>query len=385
MSSVAIYVPQCAQTKRIDWVYHTAKSLSQYLPVVLFDVHTTDHDGIHLLSMRWHQLSKSQNKNQHASPFVVWNMLSIIPFFGFVPIQHINIMLNIVIMRLMLLFLGMRPVLIAPPLPRSLFQKMLFWFRPRQVIGDITDFFPKEYRDTLLKRATDRVVNSQPILKLIQKDHLEVSMISAGYFSNETLHRLTKRTVAVRTSKTILCIAHIDWRLDFNLIERILQTFPDYQLMFVGEEVFREHAASGDEFLMRKAKQTQKRWSRLRRNPRVVLCTEHIYALARSHLAAVVGVIPYITTNPFNTYCHPTKTYIYGCLGLPTITTNLKIFSYDKPGYVYVARTQDEFLSHVRSAINRPMTHDQRMNALQRAKDQTYEKKSAAVYALIAR
>ena len=222
-------------------------------------------------------------------------------------------------------------------------KKVLWFFEPRYTslfihflkydisVYDCVDYF-LENRKTekehvfLLKKTQKVFVNSEVLKKKYFPFRKDISVVKLG-FSKDQMPLLEIKQKHLK-QKTFFFLGSIDWRIDFNFVEKLINNRKKDSFIFIGPQDFKLNNE--------KEKKLHKQFQTLINRKKI----SWIPALPRKEAIKKVsdfdvGVIPYNLSFPFNVFCYPMKVMEYFYLGIPVISTSiqeLKRF----PDHIYI-------------------------------------------------
>jgi len=202
------------------------------------------------------------------------------------------------------------------------------------------DFVRQEWLSTV-RRADHVTVTSPTLRRRVMDVHpRDVRLIPNGVEFERFAHPPHERRPADLPGEGLTIIGYTGsvypW-LDFGLLEHAVESLPEYRFVFVGHI----HPDVTDD--MRRLGR-YRNFSYLGTKP---------YAQVPDYVRSfAAGLIPFRRTL-LTEGVNPVKLYEYSAAGVPTVVTD---FSDDTRAFsdlVLIARTQDEFVQHIRTAVSR--------------------------------
>jgi glycosyltransferase involved in cell wall biosynthesis len=258
-------------------------------------------------------------------------------------------------------------------------------FRETGVIYDCCDDFiftsnmnrlkvlGNQKRERLFSRKCNFILTtSEKLYNRINSYNLNTYLIENGYgykISNEENASINSYMVNI-PKPLIGYIGNIRSWIDFDLLEYIIEKFPNYSFVFVG---------SVD-------KDSEKILKRLFEKYHNISLTGRVqYDDIPQYLRYFdVGIIPF-KTNKFMESANPNKFYEYIGSGVPVVTTNIGDIKNKYSHIARVANSKYEFADQIESIINLSTaeTRELKHNILEIAKIHTWEYKSNSFYDLV--
>jgi glycosyltransferase involved in cell wall biosynthesis len=228
-------------------------------------------------------------------------------------------------------------------------------------------------RERLFSRKCNFILTtSEKLYNRINSYNLNTYLIENGYgykISNEENASINSYMVNI-PKPLIGYIGNIRSWIDFDLLEYIIEKFPNYSFVFVG---------SVD-------KDSEKILKRLFEKYHNISLTGRVqYDDIPQYLRYFdVGIIPF-KTNKFMESANPNKFYEYIGSGVPVVTTNIGDIKNKYSHIARVANSKYEFADQIESIINLSTaeTRELKHNILEIAKIHTWEYKSNSFYDLV--
>ena len=181
-----------------------------------------------------------------------------------------------------------------------------------------------------ISHAQAVITTSKALKQLKSPLHPVIQVVrNAGEF--ELFHRVSQMAPAPKERPTIGYLGSLDFRIDLDLLQRAMQTFPEYDFVYVGKTRDEAFAAP------------------LRRYPNAFLKGPVPYEQVPEVLAGFdVCLIPF-SQSKFNEGVYPLKANEYLATGRPVVMTRFA----DLPEFeqvAYVASTHEAFLDAIRQA-----------------------------------
>jgi hypothetical protein len=98
---------------------------------------------------------------------------------------------------------------------------------------------------------------------------------------------------------------------------------------------------------------------------------------------ATVGIIPYVTTDEYNKFCHPIKLYLYFAMGIPVVSTPILAVSPYSSNYVSVSETAQEFIASIKHVSMVTISKTARKKYINYALRHTHEQKAKDLIKII--
>lgn len=338
-------------------------------------------------SLKTHFLKREIPKilTKIAPQLYLYQSISIIPFRRFALMRRANMGIHALITQTILFFVSRR---------RVFSQKIVWIFDPEcspfaqalgekfKVVYDVVDYVlgengsVSEYNTyiramdkRLLARASLVAVNSHTLYRLYKKDRRDVILVPQG-FRLEAFKRSRVLPISVkipRDKPIIGYVGGINNRLDFCLLESLVQRNPQYHFVLAGQ--IQDHEA---------ALQLGKLVSH-----RNVL---YLGNYPKHNISAIInlfdiGIIPYLK-QPSNIYSFPTKLMEYFYMGKPVVSSlieELRRF----PHYVKIGKNETEWERYIQLLASRPWPREYQKEQRKLAIRNSWEEKIRVIYSHI--
>jgi len=205
------------------------------------------------------------------------------------------------------------------------------------VSAEERDRLTKNYRETLA-RAQMAFVNCEPMVDSMRKFFPAIRMVQNGCDqkppSVQPRNDPEFDAFMARGGKTIGFVGNLEQKIDISLVAKIAERFHDCQIVLLGST----HA--------------NPQVLQLKHFPNVRLPGVVPYEQIGAWLSRFdVGIIPHLDLDMTQSM-NPLKLYVYLSWRVPVVST--EIYNIDKSSqFVRVARTHNEFLEHVASALEK--------------------------------
>ena len=274
--------------------------------------------------------------------------------------------------------LGIDPATTPAFVENFQFAPLLTSLRPAAVVFDyIDDAFgfmdlPAYVRDDWRQmiRLADRCCATSGVLQrqLAQETTVPVELIENG------VHAASYAAATIRPADLpepgkplIMYVGTISYWFDFDLLDALVLRLPDANVVLIGP-VHPDSAA---------------RLNASRKFTNLHIPGVRPHADIPAYLgAATVGIIPFIR-NRLTEAVNPVKLYEYAAAGIPVVTTAFSDDLHAFTAIARIARTQDEFVSQVRTAIERGAGVPGPEQLRQFARENDWDVRAAAVARLI--
>lgn len=318
----------------------------------------------------------------HANYYIV-KPCYIIPFRRFKTIIRMNIVLNMVMLRLAVEALSAY---------KSIQHKYLWIFNPEhygiiklftpsfRTIYDCVDYHGDteggKNEKELIRSCDWAFVNSRTLLTIHKKVRSDIVLVPLG-FDRKTFSHMPPRSPRLTHDKPIIgYIGGINSRLDFFLLLQLIRKNPGWHFVFIGpiqkherEEVFQKTVKPSIDALFR--------------FPHV----QHIHAVPKSMVAAYIAqfslcMIPYDPSRSFSAFCFPMKVFEYFYMGKPVVSTpihELKRF----PKYVKIGNTREEWEKHITSLLSHPWKKSYQKEQKKIAEENSWDYKISRIVGVI--
>ena len=225
--------------------------------------------------------------------------------------------------------------------PFHIFPLLRFFYGYR-TIYDCVDYYPgfhayaKKEHNLVLQRATHVFANSKGLVKKLTSVRPDTISVPLGFARSLFDKRKVDPILPMKSPFTVGYIGSISDRMDFCLLEYVVNKLPSIQFLFVGQlesNVFgvRDQAATLFTAL--------RRYSNVRWIPGVP--KRRIPEILSKMDACIV---PYRVDLLFNQYSFPMKVMEYFASGKPVITTDIfALRQYAQDGLLTLARSPEEF------------------------------------------
>lgn len=339
-----------------DYIPQTAKILQRRNCIVYFDYnHVTSLRTLvtrkPMLQQVWHQLK--QLARHRPGTIIEISPIGFLPFQRIALIRQINVIIGIYqlvmcckILRFERLILwGFHPIL-------ALFLRHL---RGAFVVYDCLDYYGEELDDgkrlaflerEIFTRASLVCFNSQALYKkkLAQFPAIKQKSFVLPMGCNTSLFRRTRQQSELMKNiprPRIIFIGHINYRLNYELIDKLVAMQPLWSFIFVGP-VYIER---GEDVIC----EVKRKISELNHFPNVYfLGAQPKQSLPVLLGSADVGVIPYDIHFGSVRYCSPMKAYEYLASGMPVVTTDILALRETDRRIVAIASTAKSFSLRIR-------------------------------------
>ncbi|MBX9606755.1 MAG: hypothetical protein K2Y51_11070 [Gammaproteobacteria bacterium] len=219
----------------------------------------------------------------------------------------------------------------------------VLWLRyaiPRSLlIFDVHDwlFYEAVFPKLLLMRSIDWLyrMTSDGVMVL----SAELLPHYPGSFLLDNASHVQERETDKSQAREVALIASVDNRLDFELIERLIELLPDVKFHFHGWVQSHLHGVSA-------------RFESLCRHENVVYHGPYQNADLDTLLAPYrIGLIPYAVSNHINRYVNPDKIYHYLRAGMEVVATPIPQ-ALRMQEHVHLADTAAEFASRINALLS---------------------------------
>lgn len=350
-----------------DYIPQTAKILQRRNCIVYFDYnHVTSLRTLvtrkPMLQQVWHQLK--QLARHRPGTIIEISPIGFLPFQRIALIRQINVIIGIYqlvmcckILRFERLILwGFHPIL-------ALFLRHL---RGAFVVYDCLDYYGEELDDgkrlaflerEIFTRASLVCFNSQALYKkkLAQFPAIKQKSFVLPMGCNTSLFRRTRQQSELMKNiprPRIIFIGHINYRLNYELIDKLVAMQPLWSFIFVGP-VYIERR---EDVIC----EVKRKISELNHFPNVYfLGAQPKQSLPVLLGSADVGVIPYDIHFGSVRYCSPMKAYEYLASEKPIVSTKLYSMMELNQRLVKIATTAQEFSRHIQWFIDNWTISDQ--------------------------
>lgn len=253
-------------------------------------------------------------------------------------------------------------------------------FRNYKTIYDCVDYFSglsdevaNEERH-LLQNASHVFANSHSLAGQLRKYRQDVHVVPLGFaeqiFRKEIIHKFPRRPDHL----IVGFVGGIDYRLDYDLLFRVVRTLPRVTFEFVGPILPNviDHGPDIDMLFGKLRKFPNVRWIPEQSKNRIPGIIQHFD----------IGIIPYDIKYPLNKYCHPMKLMEYFYMGKPVVATTieeLKRF----PKYVKIGSTAEEWGQHIKALLSPSWPKKYKEEQRRLAEENSWERKIEAVRRVI--
>ncbi|MBD1842066.1 glycosyltransferase family 1 protein [Cyanobacteria bacterium FACHB-63] len=228
----------------------------------------------------------------------------------------------------------------------------------------------KDWETELFKRADVVFTGGQSLYEAKQHQHPNVHAFSS---SIDVAHFAQAKSIAVDPQDQA-CIAHprlgfygvIDERMNLELVDRIAQARPDWQLVLIGPVVKIDPGS-------------------LPRRPNIHYLGSKSYQELPHYLAYWdVALLPF-ALNESTRFISPTKTPEYLAAGKPVVSTSIRdvVRPYGELGLVHIADRAEEFIEQVELAMQQGQSERVEDFLAQMSWDQTWEAMMQQIDAVI--
>lgn len=324
---------------------------------------------------------------KHSTNMFLYFPLYVVPFRRFQCIEHINILINILFLKLFILI----------RFHQNKFNKKILWlFYPEYVfmirvfglsyisIYDCVDYHIgsspykerrekiREWEKELILISKHFFVNSHVLYEMYKKKRKSVELVPQGFRIDEFQKPLIPADITLPSGKPVIgYVGGINFRLDYELLTNLIQKTPQYLYVFVGPiqendpEYFQKHI--------------KHQITTLFSLPNV----HHITSVSKDKIPSIIsrfdiGMIPYDTRSSFNTYCYPMKLFEYFYMGKPVISTPIKELK-RFPEYVKIGNTAKDWETYIRSFLSRPWPAPYKNEQKKLAVENSWERKIKAI------
>ena len=232
----------------------------------------------------------------------------------------------------------------------------------------------------MISKITDFTLANSFLLEKEQKIYNKTHRVSPGYFSIKNILDL-KKNYTYEEDK-IIFIGTIDWRMDFDLLEYVIDELSDKTFLFYYKEVFDSFQSQ------KKIKSLNKiglsKWKKIKSKKNVNLIeVSNQDELAKQKIHGSLGIMPYYMNDIFNKYCHPIKFYNYFALGIPIVSVKIPNILHYQSEYVKFVDNKKEFAKEVRRLLNKKVSKKNSKWMYKQALDQTFERKTKQIEELV--
>ncbi len=338
-----------------DYEKETAQQLAKKHIVVAFLV----GEGFTLWQffLQPHKLIESVNDRLY-----LYRPLYLLPFQRFSVIRNINFRIASLMVRLWIAmspWKNKRKIYWSFSLQHAVFPS--YFGKKYFPLYDCVDACVSE--NTALQRAWKRdekktmaesavvFVNSSTLFAQKAGQHPHVFQTSEGLFSQEIFQDAYLKEepddISVIPKPRITFLGNINTRLDFLLLNKLIQMTPQYSYVFIGmEDVgFAGHATVD----------FSQEISRLKHMPNCYFLGKKLKnEIPRYIQSSDVGLIPYDISLAFNRYCYPMKISEYFYMGKPVLCTNIEEAKKLVP-YISLFHTADEGKRQLQKLVSTPL------------------------------
>jgi len=188
------------------------------------------------------------------------------------------------------------------------------------------------------------LANTELVAQRVNKFNDNVIKVASGY-------RNFRKTsfLQPKIPNSVLFLGGISQRINYTLLEKVIQKIPDVDFYFVGEIYLNKY------YKEKKDKNRLKSWQRILKYSNVHYLGEFPDELIDSFSPFFkVGIIPYETSDIFNYYSNPIKLFDYLASGMFVISTPLaNLTSYTHSFPVDLAVSANEFVGKIRLALSK--------------------------------
>lgn len=178
--------------------------------------------------------------------------------------------------------------------------------------------------DEFIKKVDSVIVTSEGLLKSKSKKHPHVKLVKNGVDFN-LFNRALNRFRFNKNRKIIGYVGSVDFRLDYDLLENVIQLCPDYNFHFVGRIV--SHYG----------------YNQLKGFSNVLFTGPKQPEDIPGFMSEFdLGIIPF-AQNEFNKNIYPLKINEYLAAGLPIVSTDFASLE-DFENYITISQNTDEFI-----------------------------------------
>jgi hypothetical protein len=381
-----IYISHIPQASNMNWVSLTAKTLSLHTDVnkvIHIDVF---HNEIRFKDLLLKDKFKDVLKQIYGlffKKYINYTFFNILPFNRFKVMQKVNNNINFFLINIVLNSQHKNTILVSTSTDQSWINRIKEFIKIDLVLADCTDFWSIKNIKFMASISDVFCVNSVMMKNHISKYTKNVKLIPSGYFPMELIKKLRKRAVYKKNkSKSIILISSINWRVNFKLINAILDQLPEYKFYLVGPNVFDYFTEAGWDY---KNKRVQKDWKILKKRKNFKLLSIHDQNdLQRIQIENAIGVITYDLKDRFNRFCHPIKLYQYFALGFPVVSVPVKsITNLQNDEYLHFSGSVNDFVMKIKEVENKKIKPNELNEMLRISLGQSYEAKSEKLLAII--
>ncbi|OGH11890.1 MAG: hypothetical protein A2857_02195 [Candidatus Levybacteria bacterium RIFCSPHIGHO2_01_FULL_36_15] len=234
----------------------------------------------------------------------------------------------------------------------------------------------KDQTNRLIKKADFVFANSNNLAltkRDIRKDIVEVPCgCAVDIFPLDFFMKKKPLLLNNINSPIMGYIGHIDYRIDFNLIEHILKTNKDINLVFIGKvlNTFFGNQTNYNKDVLPNMKKLQKYLN-------FHLVSEVTKQELKNYLYYFdIAIIPYNIRHKFVYYSNPMKFYEYLAMDVPVVSVPIpSLLKYEMP-VVRFGKTHEEFDKHIKYLIKHPELATKYKTQMRKiAEDNSWEKK----------
>jgi len=377
-----IYVSPISQNKNINWSLNTAKSFSSFSKVVQFSVTDKSLSWKSFFTDPFHFITLLvDNFSLLTQDFVHWTFFDLFPLERFKTIKRINFNFNLRIIKY-ILKLSRRQIILITTSPTNISENIYNIIEPKLTIGDCIDIWSPENSRIISSFADCLITNAQNLKNELKKYHSRVFQIGAGYFPLNIIRKIYQKNYYERSSKTILYIGNITWRVNLKLINYLLKELPDYKMIMIGRESFEN--LGYEEWWNKLNEETKIRWQKLKNNPNLVFIEMfELQDLFRKNIKASVGIVPLDINFDLNKYTIPIKSYFYFLMGIPIVSTRAEGLYNCGFSKIYFADNYQQFVNLVKKAEKVQVSQKEKTKMFNFVRQQTFEKKAQDVKRII--
>lgn len=279
-----------------------------------------------------------------------------IPFRRFEFVRQVNLLLNVLILRIYLFTKGLlKPKRVLWIFNYELYNMPIMMGRPFISLYDCVDWVSsldadinaavKHKESLLIQRVDHFFVNSEALKSRFPSDSPIVVPQGFDFRTFKSAKAVTSTKLRGIKHPIIGYVGGINYRLDYPLLTALAAGHPEWSFVFVGEKQVQK---SEDRYVHTKQRLLE------------LLSLENVFHIGKQTKATLpalisqfdVCLIPYNINIVFNQYCYPMKLFEYLYMGKPVVSTPIKPLLPLKP-YVSVARNGEEFSRAIHRALQK--------------------------------
>lgn len=232
-----------------------------------------------------------------------------------------------------------------------------------------------QYRQELLMKKSDLVFfNSKTLKKLFSKHNSKSYLVPQGFDVSKFSKSKIKNNKIPKNKPVIGFVGGINYRIDYELLEKIIRECPQYNFVFWGPK----QKDSQDQFV-----KTKQKINSLQQYKNTIWGKSNNKSEIPKIIAQFdVCIIPYNSSIDFNLNCFPMKLFEYFYMGKPILSTPINELKHF-PKFVEIGNSAQVWKKHITSLLAKPWPTSYKRQQRKLAIENSWENKIESISQII--